>query len=277
MKLKNNSLNAGGFAHPKFKTSDIKELSFAEMLPVIQGNINGQIINAVSAKALHEALGVGRDFSTWIIGRVNEYAFVEGTDYQSDNDLNIRCLLNEQYSPILGNNTKRGRPEKDYLLTLGMAKELAMVERTEQGRLIRQYFIKCEEALHKVAPTITKQLRHQLKSRLKVASYFKPMCSALDLARMEQGKNTLPHHYTTESNMLNRIVLGGLTAKAWAKQNGIIGNPRDAMSETQLEHLSYLEQTNTTLIELGMDYHARKDKLIGLSQKWLAQRVEVAQ
>ncbi|MEX9815391.1 antA/AntB antirepressor family protein [Providencia rettgeri] len=266
-----------GFAHPENHSSDIKELSFAEMLPVIQGNINGQIINAVSAKALHEALGVGRDFSTWIIGRVNEYAFVEGTDYQSDDDFNIRCLLNEQYSPVLGNNTKRGRPEKDYLLTLGMAKELAMVERTEQGRLIRQYFIKCEEALHKVAPTITKQLRHQLKSRLKVASYFKPMCSALELARMEQGKNTLPHHYTTESNMLNRIVLGGLTAKAWAKQNGIIGNPRDAMNETQLEHLSYLEQTNTTLIELGMDYHARKDKLIGLSQKWLAQRVEVAQ
>ena len=266
-----------GFAHPENHSSDIKELSFAEMLPVIQGNINGQVINAVSAKALHEALGVGRDFSTWIIGRVNEYAFVEGTDYQSDDDFNIRCLLNEQYSPVLGNNTKRGRPEKDYLLTLGMAKELAMVERTEQGRLIRQYFIKCEEALHKVAPTITKQLRHQLKSRLKVASYFKPMCSALELARMEQGKNTLPHHYTTESNMLNRIVLGGLTAKAWAKQNGIIGNPRDAMSETQLEHLSYLEQTNTTLIELGMDYHARKDKLIGLSQKWLAQRVEVAQ
>lgn len=266
-----------GFAHPENHSSDIKELSFAEMLPVIQGNINGQIINAVSAKALHEALGVGRDFSTWIIGRVNEYAFVEGTDYQSDDDFNIRCLLNEQYSPVLGNNTKRGRPEKDYLLTLGMAKELAMVERTEKGRLIRQYFIKCEETLHKVAPTITKQLRHQLKSRLKVASYFKPMCSALELARMEQGKNTLPHHYTTESNMLNRIVLGGLTAKAWAKQNGIIGNPRDAMSETQLEHLSYLEQTNTTLIELGMDYHARKDKLIGLSQKWLAQRVEVAQ
>ncbi|WP_272575177.1 antA/AntB antirepressor family protein [Providencia sp. PROV273] len=266
-----------GFAHSENHSSDIKELSFAEMLPVIQGNINGQVINAVSAKALHEALGVGRDFSTWIIGRINEFAFVEGADYQSDDDFNIRCLLNEQYSPVLGNNTKRGRPEKDYLLTLGMAKELAMVERTEQGRLIRQYFIKCEEALHKVAPTITKQLRHQLKSRLKVASYFKPMCSALELARMDQGKNTLPHHYTTESNMLNRIVLGGLTAKTWAKQNGIIGNPRDAMSETQLEHLSYLEQTNTTLIELGMDYHARKDKLIGLSQKWLAQRVEVAQ
>lgn len=273
MKPKNNSLIAGGFAHPEIKVEDINETTLADMLPVIRGDINGQLINGVSAKALHDALGVGRDFSTWLAGRINEYAFSEGMDYQSDDNFNIRCLINEQYSPVSGNNTKRGRPEKDYLLTLGMAKELAMVERNEQGRAVRHYFIKCEEALSKAAPAITRQYRAELKSRLKVASYFQPMCTALEIARMERGKNTLPRHYTNETNMLNRIVLGGLTAKAWAQQQGIIGNPRDAMSETQLEHLSYLEQTNTTLIELGMDYHGRKDKLTGLSQKWLAQRV----
>ncbi|MEQ5223675.1 antA/AntB antirepressor family protein [Providencia alcalifaciens] len=273
MKTKNNSLIAGGFAHPENQSSVINQLSFAEMLPVINCNINGQGVNVVSAKALHEALDVGRLFAAWFMGRVEEYTFTQGSDYLSDNDSNFTCSLNDQYYPKREKINKRGRPEKDYLLTLGMAKELAMVERTEQGRLIRQYFIKCEEALHQVAPTITKQLRDDLKSRLKVANYFKPMCSALEAARLEQGKATLPRHYTNESNMLNRIVLGGLTAKQWAKQNGIIGNPRDAMSSTQLEHLSYLEQTNTTLIELGMEYGARKEKLIGLSQKWLAQRM----
>ncbi|MEY0428916.1 antA/AntB antirepressor family protein [Providencia rettgeri] len=264
-----------GFAHPEIKLNDINETTFADMLPIIRSDINGQLINGVSAKALHESLGVGRVYSSWIIGRIKDYNFVDGVDFITiDTPVSVdQSSNNEQWKSGRGGDKR----SKDYFLSMNMAKELGMVERTEQGRLIRQYFIKCEEALHKVAPTITKQLRHQLKSRLKVASYFKPMCSALELARMEQGKSTLPHHYTTESNMLSRIVLGGLTAKAWAKQNGIIGNPRDAMSETQLEHLSYLEQTNTTLIELGMDYHARKDKLIGLSQKWLAQRVAVAQ
>ncbi|WP_272663379.1 antA/AntB antirepressor family protein [Providencia sp. PROV134] len=268
MKLKNTGLIAKGFAHPENHSSDIKELSFAEMLPVIEGTINGQLINCVSAKALHSALGVKRNFAAWFGDRTIQYKFIENQDYFTVESLSY---------PKSDSSKSRQRLTKDYHVTINTAKELGIVENNEQGRLIRQYFIKCEEALHKVAPTITKQLRHQLKSRLKVASYFKPMCSALELARMVQGKNTLPHHYTTESNMLNRIVLGGLTAKVWAKQNGIIGNTRDAMSETQLEHLSYLEQTNTTLIELGMDYHARKDKLIGLSQKWLAQRVEVAQ
>lgn len=272
MKQKNNSLNAGGFDHPKFKPSDIKELSFAELLPISHIEVSGLSFTVVSARSLHEALGVKRVFSSWFKSRTAQYTFMENTDY-----FNCYGSINNQLTPERVEINKVGRPESDYWITTNTAKELAMVERTEQGRLIRQYFIKCEEALHKVAPTITKKLRQQLKSRLKVASYFKPMCSALELARMEQGKSTLPHHYTTESNMLNRIVLGGLTAKAWAKQNGVIGNPRDAMSDTQLEHLSYLEQTNTTLIELGMDYYARKDKLINLSQKWLTQRIEVAQ
>ncbi|WP_053083845.1 antA/AntB antirepressor family protein [Providencia rettgeri] len=268
MKKKNNSLIAGGFAHSKIQLDDITVTTFADSLPIIKRNFNGQLINCISANALHNVLGVDTRLTDWIKRRINEYGFIQGVDY----------LLVETLSDSNLSSTKsRQQIKHEYLVTFNMAKELGMVERTEQGRLIRQYFIKCEEALHNETPTITKQLRQQLKSRLKVASYFKPMCSALDLARMEQGKNTLPRHYTIESNMLNRIVFGGLTAKAWTKQNGIIGNTRDSMNETQLEHLSYLEQTNTTLIELGMDYHTRKNKLVSLSQKWLAQRVEERQ
>lgn len=275
MEKKNNSLIAGGFTHPEIKVEDINETTFADMLPVIRGDINGRVINGVSAKALHESLGVGRDFSSWIKGRINEYGFICSLDYELfdspilANQSSIYEQVNTKVLPTRGGD----RRSKDYLLSLGMAKELAMVERNEQGRAVRHYFIKCEEALSKAASAITRQYRAELKSRLRVASYFQPMCTALEIARMGQGKNTLPRHYTNEANMLNRIVLGGLTAKTWAQQQGIIGNPRDAMSETQLEHLSYLEQTNTTLIELGMDYHGRKDKLTGLSQKWLAQRV----
>ncbi|PHM23362.1 antA/AntB antirepressor family protein [Xenorhabdus ehlersii] len=268
MTKKNMTVMGQGFAHAENSRNGITELSFAEMLPVIQCKIGGQVINGVSAKALHEALGVKRAFAAWVGERINQYSFTKDQDYS--------VVVNLSY-PNSDSAKSRQQLTKDYHVTISMAKELAMVERTEQGRLIRQYFIKCEEALHKVAPAVTKQLRNELKSRLKVANYFKPMCSALDMARMEQGKITLPRHYTNESNMLNRIVLAGMTAKQWAQHHGIIGDPRDAMSELQLEHLSYLEQTNTTLIELGMDYYARKDKLTGLSQKWLAQRVEANQ
>ncbi len=161
------------------------------------------------------------------------------------------------------------------MLSLNMAKELAMVERNEQGRAVRRYFIQCEEALHRSVPEVAARFRRQLKARLTAANYFKPMCAALETARSELGKKTLPHHYTTESNMIARLVLGGLTAKDWAQANGVTGEPRDSMSADQLEHLSYLEQTNITLIELGQDYPQRKAELTRLSQRWMAKRLGV--
>jgi hypothetical protein len=60
-----------------------------------------------------------------------------------------------------------------------MAKELAMVERNEQGRAVRRYFIQCEEALQRSVPEIAAQYRRQLKARIGAANLFKPMCVAL--------------------------------------------------------------------------------------------------
>ncbi|HIA8680290.1 hypothetical protein GP697_18275 [Escherichia coli] len=121
---------------------------------------------------------------------------------------------------------------------------------------------------------ILKLYRRQLKARISAANNFKPMCDALNMARAEQGKTTQQHHYTNESNMISRIVLGGLTAKQWARINGYSGEPRDHMNAEQLEHLSYLESTNITLIDMGMEYEQRKGELTRLSQRWLAKRLE---
>lgn len=277
MKQRKTPVQGQGFVRPENQNLQ----NFGEIIPVISGVIGGRETNIVSARALHKALGVKRDFTTWIKGRIDEYGFKKGVDFEVVDNLYFD-------SPKRGNQsvnieqfdfdwtTKRGgdRRSEDYLISTNMAKELAMVERTEQGRAVRQYFIKCEEELHKVAPVRSAALRRELKARISVASYFKPMCAALEAYRAELGKNTLQHHYTTEANMLARIVLGGMTAKQWTQANGITGEPRDHMSTLQLEHLSYLEQSNITLIELGQDYHQRKAELIRLSQRWLARRME---
>ncbi|EXI85604.1 MAG: Phage anti-repressor protein [Candidatus Accumulibacter regalis] len=77
---------------------------------------------------VHAALGVGRDFATWIKQRIAEYGFAEGEDF----------------SPIRG-KSRGGRPAADYHLTIDMAKELAMVENNDTGRRIRRYFIALEK------------------------------------------------------------------------------------------------------------------------------------
>lgn len=250
---------------------------FAAIVPVISGQIGGREASIVSAKALHTALGVGNDFSTWIKLRIDEYGFSLSADYVvfDSSDFRNQSSNFEQGSP--GWVTKRGgdRRSKDYGLSLGMAKELAMVERNEQGRAVRRYFIQCEEALQRSVPEIAAQYRQHLKARINAAGRFTAMCEALELARMEQGKTTQRHHYTNESNMLSRIVLGGLTAKQWAQANGVEGEPRDSMNAEQLEHLAYLENTNITLIDMGMEFEQRKAELTRLSQRWMAKHQEV--
>jgi phage anti-repressor protein len=242
---------------------------------VISGRLGERETNIVSAKSLHIALGVGRDFSTWIKSRIEEYGFIDNVDFLTfDSPIPVNQYSENGQTARQWKASRGGdRRSKDYVLSLNMAKELAMVERNEQGRAVRRYFIQCEEALHRSAPEVAARFRRQLKARLTAANYFKPMCAALEIARSELGKKTLPHHYTTESNMIARLVLGGMTAKDWAQVNGVTGEPRDSMSADQLEHLSYLEQTNITLIELGQDYPQRKAELTRLSQRWMAKRL----
>ena len=277
MSMKNMPVMGQDIDHPKASLSDIPNNIFADIVPVISGQIGGRESNIVSAKALHKALGVGNDFSTWIKLRIDEYGFVLGTDYAVFDSSNFRNQSTNFEQDEANWVTKRGgdRRSKDYGLSLGMAKELAMIERNEQGRAIRRYFIQCEEALQRSVPEIAAQYRRQLKARIGAASLFKPMCAALEAARAEQGKQTSQNHYTNESNMIARIVFDGLTAKQWAQVNAIKGEPRDSMNAEQLEHLTYLESTNVTLIDMGMAYDQRKEKLSHLSQRWLAKRLGV--
>ena len=277
MSMKNMPVMGQDIDHPKASLSDIPNNIFADIVPVISGQIGGRESNIVSAKALHKALGAGNDISTWIKLRIDEYGFVLGTDYAVFDSSNFRNQSTNFEQDEANWVTKRGgdRRSKDYGLSLGMAKELAMIERNEQGRAIRRYFIQCEEALQRSVPEIAAQYRRQLKARIGAASLFKPMCAALEAARAEQGKQTSQNHYTNESNMIARIVFGGLTAKQWAQVNAIKGEPRDSMNAEQLEHLTYLESTNVTLIDMGMAYDQRKEKLSHLSQRWLAKRLGV--
>jgi phage anti-repressor protein len=107
------------------------------LIPVVPGTLGGQKTQLVDARLLHAFLEVGRDFSNWIKGRIEEYGFEQGQDY---------VTVARSPIPASGN---RGAAI-DYLLTLDMAKELAMVERTPRGREARRYFIACERQLRQM-------------------------------------------------------------------------------------------------------------------------------
>lgn len=115
--------------------------------------IAGEAVQTVNARELHDFLEVGKDFSTWIKDRIEKYDFVESKDY-------ILC------SPNSGTKIHGGHNRQEYYLSLDMAKELAMVERNDQGKQARQYFIECEKQAKAQAPLNILSDPHQLRNLL---------------------------------------------------------------------------------------------------------------
>lgn len=104
-----------------------------QLVPIQEQEIGETFQKSVSARELHVFLESKQDFSNWILNRIKKYRFIENEDFSIN-------LLKSQ----------RGRPKKEYILTLDMAKELSMVENNEKGRQARRYFIQCEKALRQI-------------------------------------------------------------------------------------------------------------------------------
>lgn len=119
---------------------------FAEIATICSATeieIGGQTVLGVSdARDLHAGLGVGRDYVTWIKGRIEKYGFTEGVDYDVAEDLS---------TPVSGSAKSRPQRISVYRLTLDTAKELAMVENNDAGRLARRYFIWAENVARRLA------------------------------------------------------------------------------------------------------------------------------
>ncbi|MGY4028372.1 antA/AntB antirepressor family protein [Aeromonas rivuli] len=225
--------------------------SLAKWLPLTQQAIEGRPVNTVNARELHAFLTVGRDFSTWMKERITEYGFHEGADY----------VLIPQ---IRGTKQGRGgdRRSKEYALSLDMAKELAMVERTDEGRRARRYFIDCENLLIAVAPELNQVAVERWHGEREASKdYCKLMNDSLEGHRLRLGKATLGHHYSNEANLINRLVLG-MDAAKWAKAHGVSVPIRQHMNAYQLSLVAYLERSNATLLDAGMPFNERKERLL---------------
>ena len=80
----------------------------------------------VLGRDLHEALEISTRYNDWF-PRMCEYGFEEGKDFCS--------FLSESTG---------GRPSTDHQLTLEMAKEICMIQRSEIGKKCREYFLEIE-------------------------------------------------------------------------------------------------------------------------------------
>lgn len=82
----------------------------------------------ISGRELHAALMIDTRYNDWF-KRMCEYGFIEGKDFYS----------------FLSKTSEGGRPSTDHQLTIDMAKEICMIQRSEIGKKCREYFIAIEK------------------------------------------------------------------------------------------------------------------------------------
>lgn len=103
---------------------------------------------AVSARDLHEFLEVGTKYADWF-PRMCEYGFTEGQDF---NLLKIERVQQEGGRMV-------SRTVDDAALSIGMAKEICMLQRNEKGKIARQYFLRLEKDWNSPEKVMARALR----------------------------------------------------------------------------------------------------------------------
>lgn len=101
------------------------------MNELINVTLNDNHEPVVSGRQLHETLGVKTRYNDWF-NRMIEFGFTENEDY---------LAITQKRVTAQGNATH----QTDHVIKLDMAKEIAMIQRTEKGKEVRQYFIQIEK------------------------------------------------------------------------------------------------------------------------------------
>lgn len=123
-------------------------------IKVIQKDFDGEKKRFVNARELYRWLGVGRDFSNWIKDRIKKYDFLENQDFfvtfakfgEGFDGSNKSKAIDPKTGKILA---------REYVISIDMAKELAMLENNNRGKEVRKYFIRVESDFKKVMQIAT--------------------------------------------------------------------------------------------------------------------------
>ena len=111
-----------------------------ELIKIEKSNVGGDLIETVNARELHSFLEVGKDFSTWIKNRIEQYGFVDGVDFVSMeaapqnggaqtllvedlNQLGRRNLTRDQRDALIKRLAASGVRQKDIAEKVGLTRQ----------------------------------------------------------------------------------------------------------------------------------------------------------
>lgn len=182
----------------------------------------------VSARELYKKLNIRTKFTTWF-ERMKDYGFSEGNEF----------------FPELGETSEQGgRPATDYQISIDMAKQICMIQRTPEGKLIRQYFIDLEKAWNTPEQIFARALKMADKT---IESLKSDNAMLLEANQRMRPKEIFADAVATSETS---ILIGEL-AKI-IKQNGI------SMGQNKL--FSWMRENGYLIKRKGSDYNMPTQK-----------------
>lgn len=162
----------------------------------------------LSARELHGFLGIGTEFAKWM-QRMCEYGFSENQDY--------RVFVKND------DNSKGGRPSTDYEITLDMAKEIAMIQRSDKGKKVRQYFLELERRWNSPEAVMNRALeysRKQVKALMEENKELKP--KALFADAVSSSESSILIGQLAKLIKQNGYDIGQNKLFGWLRENGYL-------------------------------------------------------
>ncbi len=162
----------------------------------------------VGGRMLHEYLEVGTEYAKWIT-RMCEYGFIENVDF-------VVIVKNDE-------NPQGGRPSTDHQLTIEMAKEICMLQRTEKGKQARQYFIELEKQWNSPEAVMSRALKMADAKLLKLQSKIeedKPKVLFAD--SVSASSTSILIADLAKLIRQNGVHIGEIRLWAWMRENGYV-------------------------------------------------------
>ncbi|WP_338753197.1 phage antirepressor KilAC domain-containing protein [Leuconostoc mesenteroides] len=230
------------------------------MEEIIKINQNDQGEAQVSARDLHQALNVKARFNDWIT-RMIEYGFAEGVDFYS----------------FLSKTSNGGRPSIEYNLTISTAKEIAMLQRNEKGKQVRNYFIQVEERYKQLASDPSYQMALGLKAsqqllehKDKIIAEMKPKALFADAVSASQTSILVGE--LAKLLKQNGIDTGANRLFTWLRENGYLirrkGTDYNMPTQKSMEMGLFEIKEHNHINSNGVNVTTKTPKVTGKGQQY---------
>lgn len=233
----------------------------------------------VSGRELHRALEVTTPYRIWF-PRMCEYGFSEGTDFTTVNK-NVRRA----------DGAIMPQMQAEHDLTIDMAKELCMIQRTQKGKECRQFFIRIEEQWNSPEAVMARALKMADVKLLEAKQCIRTLETtvteqkqqidemkpkALFADAVATSKDTILIRDLAKILKQNGIDIGAMRLFAWLRENGYLIRQRGDSYNTPTQYsmnLGLFEVSETPIVHSDGRVHVGKTaKVTGKGQQYFVNK-----